>query len=181
MNTIHHTQKITSITFPVNEVEVCKKSLPLSPLKKVIRQITKNDKIEASSKATKSLVKSRFHGFMEALHYSYANHYPLTLSPDMIWLLIAQGFATHVNENSELLRTHFVNFEGKKLIKVYRDEFSMGSDQNNWLGVFEEFGDQIAIHVGEKLLNLVTGNFSTTGIVEKACLLYTSPSPRDRG
>ena len=41
--------------------------------------------------------------FIEAVHKAYQRHYPLVLSPDIIWQCVAQGFAIHVNTNSEKL------------------------------------------------------------------------------
>ena len=53
-------------------------------------------------------------GFLDA----YLNHYPIRIKPDDIWLLIVQAFSHHVNANSEELRNYFVNFDGKKTIKI---------------------------------------------------------------
>src|SRR5262249_48555239 len=36
-----------------------------------------------------------FHPLIAALHRAFCDHRPLSLSPDMIWLLIAQGVANH--------------------------------------------------------------------------------------
>ena len=38
-----------------------------------------------------------FHPLVQAFHNAYNDHRPLCLSPDMIWLLIAQGLANHIN------------------------------------------------------------------------------------
>src|SRR5580692_2022791 len=43
------------------------------------------------------------HGFVRAIHESFGSHYPLVLSPDDVWLTIAQGFAHHVNANTTKL------------------------------------------------------------------------------
>src|SRR5262245_22062239 len=53
------------------------------------------------------------HPLFEAVHTAFASHFPLILSPDDIWLCIAQGFAHHVNQNAELLRERFVRHQGK--------------------------------------------------------------------
>jgi hypothetical protein len=39
---------------------------------------------------------------------AYAGHRPVALSPDMIWLMICQGVAHHINANAEQLRPQFV-------------------------------------------------------------------------
>lgn len=129
--------------------------------------------IEAWSKQDYELVKPSFHPFVQAVHYSYAYHRPLTISPDMVWLMIAQGFSAHVNQNPDSLRHYFVDFDGKKVLKVRRNQFIKGSNENDWEGVFPEFTKQIGEYTGEKLLNTTLLNFSTTGNVEKAAFEVT--------
>jgi hypothetical protein len=52
------------------------------------------------------------HPLIEAVHTAFAEHYPLTLSPDDVWLCLAQGFALHVEANAEGLRSRFVRHQG---------------------------------------------------------------------
>lgn len=68
-------------------------------------------------------------------------HFPLVLSADHIWLKIIQGIAVHITENAEILRSVFVDFDGKKELIVDRDEFMLGNAMNDWKGVFEEFNE----------------------------------------
>ena len=129
--------------------------------------------IEAWSKSDKKLFSPSFHPFISATHYAYAHHIPLRISPDMIWLLICQGFARHVDMNSEELRHHFVDFDGKKVLCVKKDFFIKGSEDNDWLSVFPEFTKQIEEYTGETLLDNVVLEFSTTSVVEKAAFEVT--------
>ena len=55
---------------------------------------------------------------LEGFYSAHCNHYPIRIKPDDIWLLIIQAFSNHVNANSEQLRKYFVNFDGKKTLKV---------------------------------------------------------------
>jgi hypothetical protein len=84
----------------------------------------------------------------------------LALSPDIIWLAIAQGFAKHVNENAESLRKKFVSHEGKKEIVIMRDE----SDplKLDWQGIIEDFSFQIKESIGEEAHSTLVPTFSTT-------------------
>ena len=129
--------------------------------------------LEDAAEKNIQLVATDFHPFMAAMHQAYASHYPMTISPDMIWLLIAQGFATHINQNSEKLRSQFVDFDGKKQIDVRRDDFIKGSKDNDWTATFATFSQKIEDNTGKGLLELVTGDFSTTGPVEKAAFQIT--------
>ena len=95
-------------------------------------------------------------------------HRPIVLSPDMIWLLIAQGFAIHVNEHAEEMRNHFVSHEGKKKLVVRRDGFIKGSLENPWENVFDEFSTHIRREIGKTNHELIVSQFSTTGVIEKA-------------
>ena len=51
--------------------------------------------------------------FFKTIVRAYAEHRPLVLSPDMIWVLISQGFARYVNAHPEQLRDQLVNHSGK--------------------------------------------------------------------
>ena len=51
--------------------------------------------------------------FFQTIVRAYAEHRPLVLSPDMIWVLISQGFARYVNAHSEQLRDQIVSHTGK--------------------------------------------------------------------
>jgi len=102
-----------------------------------------------------------------AVHKAFYDHHPLRLSPDIIWITIAQGFATHVNENAEELRSRFVSFEEKKQITISRPGFVKGSSKNDWVGVFPEFSQKIEEYIGAETRALIENDFSTTTVVEK--------------
>jgi hypothetical protein len=122
----------------------------------------------AGSNQAGSFIEDSTNGFLGAVHTAYAYHYPLVLSPDDVWVAVAQGFATHVNKNAEALRSKFVKHEGKAEITIHRDHFSKGSPDNDWMGGFSEFSDRIAEHIGDSNRRLVVSDFSTTGPIEKA-------------
>ncbi len=64
------------------------------------------------------IVPQRTNGFADAFHYAYFGHLNLVLSPDMFWLAILQAFSVHVEQNSEQLRSKFVDFKGKKALTI---------------------------------------------------------------
>lgn len=158
-----------SITFNVNEKAL--RSMESKPLSggKVADAFNKrtNSTVEACGANVGSIVSGGAHALVETIHMSYAKHYPLVLSPDTIWLTIAQGFANHVNANAEKLRKRFVSHEGKKMILIDEPSFVKGSPDNNWQGTFAQFSTEIEKHIGKKR-DLVVSNFSTTGLIEKA-------------
>ena len=124
--------------------------------------------VEACSEYTGRVIPTDYHAFMAALHAAFVDHRPFVLSPDMVWLLIAQGFANHVNEHSEKMRGHFVSHEGQKTLTVIRNDFIKGSLENPWHNVFDEFSTHIRREIGESNHDLIVTKFSTTGAIEKA-------------
>ncbi|XP_070532233.1 uncharacterized protein [Ptychodera flava] len=173
-------KKVTAVTFDVAEVPAATKPLKATSSTENLTVRIKQ-KIESNYQTNAIIVSSsRLHGLVQAVHMAYGNHYPLVLSPDMIWLCITQGLAIHINENSEQLREKFVSHSGKKKIKVRRDDFVKGLATNPWPEVFGEFSEKIKDEIGVTNYDLITPNFTTTGPMEKAvgdiALMDTMPS-----
>ena len=124
--------------------------------------------IEACSHYGDRVVACEYHPFVAAVHSAYAEHRPLVLSPDMFWLLVAQGFANHVNLNADAMRHHFVQFEGKKKVVILRDQFIKGSPENDWAGAYSEFAGKLVKFIGKENHDRIVCPFSTTGLVERA-------------
>ena len=123
--------------------------------------------IEACSGTHRKLVANvAAHPFIEALFLAILDHRPLCLSPDMIWLLICQGVAQHVNVNAERLRSRFVQHEETVEIQVRRHDFIKGSPGNPWGEVIHEFSSRVREHIGPAHA-LFVPQFSTTGPVER--------------
>lgn len=135
-------------------------------LKNVIEKKYKG--VEACACNTeKPLIRANGNPFVDTAMLAYDLHLPIVISPDDVWLCLANGLAAHINQNAEELRSQFVDFEGKKYIEIQRNGFVKGSSTNDWQGCFVEFSEQIATFIGEKR-DLIVSNFSTTGPVERA-------------
>lgn len=106
------------------------------------------------------------HSLLTAVQAAFFKHFPLRLSPDVIWLTLARGFALHVNQHAEALRHRFVRHLGTEKLVVERRDFLPGM-ANPWAEVFTSFSEQIANRVG-KLRDFIRCDFSTTGPVELA-------------
>ncbi|MDB5156253.1 MAG: hypothetical protein JWR50_960 [Mucilaginibacter sp.] len=120
--------------------------------------------IVAKSNVTENLVYLGMgtHSFFNGMYHAYAEHRPFTLSPDMIWLIICQGFAEHVNNNSESLRNMFVDFTGKTTLIVQNNKIRLDDPNSPWQEVFPEFSNQISNFTGKALTDALTADFSTT-------------------
>jgi hypothetical protein len=123
--------------------------------------------IVARSKAPDSLVSFGYHSFFNGMYQAYAQHRPYVLSPDMIWLLISQGFAQHVNAHSDELRNQFVNFDGKLTLLVNNNKILLDDPKSPWEEVFPEFSKQISEYTGKDLMKALTCDFTTTTPVSK--------------
>lgn len=141
--------------------------LPESTPQQAIEQLIQG-KIEACSKDDNPVIAAPFHPLMASLHKAFSKHLGIILSPDMLWLMIAQGLATHINQQPEAYRSQFVKRDDKATITVTRHGFIKGSSENPWEGVFDEFSQVIKADIGEEHHSRIVVNFSTTGPVEKA-------------
>ena len=100
---------------------------------------------------------------IQGLIVAYKNHYPITITPDMIWLLIAQGFSRFMEKHENLVRERFVNFTGKKDLKVERLSYSpYSASKEVWDGIIKEFVQKIEENVGKEVIDTLECNFSTT-------------------
>lgn len=153
------------ITFPVSEVLL---GAPYERLDARTSMRSLLDKrVEALSCSSDELVAcDTTHAFVKAAHDAFYDHHPLVIRPDDVWFCIAQGFATHINQNAELLRHRFVKHEEKKILSVNRPDFFLGQD-NPWQEVFREFSNQIGEQTGDAG-RLISTHFSTSTPVEVA-------------
>jgi hypothetical protein len=103
-------------------------------------------------------VGSRCHPLIDAVHAAFSLHYPLTLSPDAIWLVIAQGFSHHVAANAEQLRHRLVRHEGQRTLQANVRDLSLASFEN----AIANFSSQIRDATDPVLHETLVCDFSTT-------------------
>jgi hypothetical protein len=168
------------LVIKVEKLSKPEKLLPLQPYQEIVKNLIRQDykasgfpphlqaahdpefNIVAKSNVTDGLVTFGYHPFFNGMYSAYAEHRPFTLSPDMMWLLICQGFSNHVNANSEKLRSLFVNFSGKTSLVVKNNKINLDDPNSPWQEVFPEFDKQIAEFTGPEITNALTADFSTT-------------------
>ncbi|CAB4397351.1 unnamed protein product [Rhizophagus irregularis] len=73
------------------------------------------------------------HGLAAAIYHAYNNHQHLLLTPDDIWLTIAQGVSQHINYNVEKFRYRFVKHKDKEEIAICIDECDFSTTTKNSL------------------------------------------------
>ena len=104
--------------------------------------------------------------FFKCMVQAYADHRPLVLSPDMVWLIISQGFSRYVNAHTEEMRDLLVFHEGKmELVTISNNNILLPN--GDWKLLLNDFSACIAKNTKGELADLMTANFSTTGITER--------------
>ena len=98
------------------------------------------------------------HPLIDAVHRAFSQHRPLILSPDAIWMVIAQGFGHHVAENAEQLRGRLVRHPDKKELRVCADSLTADS----FPAVMASFSELIKQETDQVLYETLLCDFSTT-------------------
>ncbi len=155
-----------AFSFRVGDVARATAPLKETPLRRAVPALL-GTPVEACGAGVEQIVAVQQNAFLAAAWRAYADHRPLVLTPDAVWLCLAQGFAAHVNLHAEALRGRFVRHQGREMLTVGRGDFVKGSPDNPWPEVFAAFSDQIAEYIGRQR-DLVVCDFSTTGPVERA-------------
>ncbi len=167
--------KLATNTFVVSDVEPATTPLLEVPYKEAVEALMRTAIPARRSRSVQACARYHgqliagvpFHPVVAAAHRAFMDHRPLCLSPDIIWLMICQGVANHINANSEELRSRFVRHEGKIQISIRRDDFVKGSPENPWAEAIEEFTNKVGEHLGSAF-DLFQPSFTTTGPVERA-------------
>ena len=97
---------------------------------------------------------------------AYAEHRPLIITPDMMWLLICQGFSHHVNLEPERYRELLVSHNGKQDIVVsLQTDGQYRNDDVEY--IVSDFSNQVAKYTQGALASELVADFSTTGPLEQ--------------
>lgn len=104
--------------------------------------------------------------FFQTVVRAYAEHRPLVLSPDMVWLLISQGFARYVNAHSEELRDQIVSHT-EKMDLVIETKEELIHENPDWEKLIADFAAQIDEYTKDDIAKIITADFTTTGVTER--------------
>lgn len=104
--------------------------------------------------------------FFQTMVRAYAEHRPLVLSPDMVWLLISQGFARYVNAHSEELRDQIVSHTEKMDLVIETNEDLLHGNPD-WEKLIAGFAEQIHEYTKGDIAKTITADFTTTGVTER--------------
>ncbi|GAA1551435.1 hypothetical protein GCM10009827_085030 [Dactylosporangium maewongense] len=104
------------------------------------------------------------HPLLSAVARAFADHRPLVLSPDAVWLTIAQGVAQHIRLHAEELRPLLVRHAGRKKLAVSIDG-PVPQDAASWATLTDEFAGLLAKEIEDA--ELFECDFSTSTPVER--------------
>ena len=156
---------VDSITFKIEDLSKPEDLLKEQPYEEVIAKFS--SKIEAYSEVDVPIVSNGFHSFIYGMYQAYAEHRPFVLSPDMIWLLICQGFSKHVNFGKGTENEVFPHLNTKEVLIIANDNINLGDKDSPWAESTKQFTEAISNKIGEELVNVLRADFSTTGINER--------------
>ncbi|MFN8611831.1 MAG: DUF4419 domain-containing protein [Vulcanimicrobiota bacterium] len=165
-------QDINGRTFGVAAVEVAQEPLPTRTLWDECR-LHYTEVLGVSDFYTPVLdlyevPKASNNHLINAVYLAFAQHRPLVLSPDMIWVTLLQGLTDHFERNAESLRDKMVAHQGQKRLVVSRPDFVLESLENPWEEAFAAFCFSIDEHLKPEVAGFAQARFSTTGAVELA-------------
>ncbi len=102
----------------------------------------------------------------DMLRTAYADHRPVVLSPDAIWLIISQGFSRYVNAHVEEMRPLLVSHDGKQDLAIVSSK-DLLTEEVNWAALLDGFTRQLDKTTKGDLSQTITADFSTTGTTER--------------
>lgn len=123
----------------------------------------------------KKKIKMTEHPVLTAYYTAFLEHYPVIVSPDILWMLILEGFNRHVRLNSEKLKSKFVKKNDDKIVIVQQPNGDKNINKvsaKRWGDIFTEFIEQSKEYIDGTVLHLFTPYFSTTTEdIEYSCQL----------
>jgi len=156
------TQVPRRIQFDVADVKPSDELLPTIGFKAALERTTRTSVVAFPGEDRAVLEQGDFHPLIAAAFLAFKQHYPLVLSPDMIWLTILQGVAQHVQNHAETLRTRLVQHQTKIELVVDLNLVSLPQNDQQMLDVTRTFVDGIARHIPPNKQFLFQTEFSTT-------------------
>jgi hypothetical protein len=148
------------ITFPVDDVTPAAALLPMRPLGGLFPDAL----AFGGDPALPMLEPDGVDPLLSAVARAFAEHRPLVLSPDAVWLTITHGVAQHVRLHADELGPRLVRHTGKKRLTVTTDG-AMPHDADSWAHTTEMFAKLLAAEVIDA--DLFACDFSTSTDVER--------------
>lgn len=156
-----------SIQFDIESLTPPKALLEESTLQTIAEQLCPD--LEALQEGDRLVVNGGNHAFLWGLHRAYAEHRPFTLSPDMIWLLVLQGVAQHINYSAAKGNHLFDAVQSRQTIVVFNQAIKLGDPSSPWEETTTQLTEAVAkaLQNDQALIDLLRADFSTTQLAER--------------
>ena len=154
---------ITSIKIEISDVKEATDLIKDSTFDYAVNRLS-NNKIEYYTLEWRNsrILPTFMHPFVASLHYGFAQHRPVVISPDMVWLMILQGFSKHVQLKHDSLKTSIININATKDINIQRNDYILGSFDNDWASGINEIIHKLKKETNTEVDFLFNTKFSTT-------------------
>ena len=150
-----------AVTFKVEDVKIAEDYLTVKYGADLGRKWANGEPYLGSSFANESLVDGGDNAFFSMVCLAYAQHRPIVLSADIMWIVICNGYSQYVNRDPEKFRKYLVNHNDKETL-VIRTDLQTTTAQK-----VQKFADLIAKETKGDIAEVMTCDFSTTGMIEK--------------
>ena len=114
---------------------------------------------------------TRNNQLLSTIAIAYAEHHPLTLSPDEIWLTICQGMALHINQKFKKLEPVIYKKGHPKQIEVRNDTLKLSDSA--WKDMIDSISIKTATYTGHRFYEAFVPQFSTTTPIERVVYQIT--------
>lgn len=155
----------SEICFRVDEVEPCLEPCIITKTRTRVKQHIGRPLLACSHDESSEVILAAgaaTHGLVNAVYVAFSQHRPLVLTPDAIWMTLAQGFAHHITNHAEALRSSVVQHKGKISLEATTEELLT---PEHWAVVAQQWSEGIKQHVRGDLYQLMLCDFSTTSPV----------------
>ncbi|MFT3699771.1 MAG: DUF4419 domain-containing protein [Kofleriaceae bacterium] len=142
--------------FAVDEVELAQERLPT----KLLRELAPAALAIGGDPELAVIDHRDVHPLFAAVQRAFADHRHLVLSPDAVWLTIAQGVARHVRIHRDTLRTRLVRHDGKKKLELTVPKIPDTAPE--WASTVGGLRDLLRHEIGDGRARLFECNFSTS-------------------
>ena len=105
----------------------------------------------------------REHPVLTSYYLAFLVHYPVVLSPDILWMLILEGFNHHARLNTKILRNKFVKTKSKAIVitQSANGDNNINKVSENRLGeIFKNFVEQSKKNIDVYYNNKCYQNYS---------------------
>jgi hypothetical protein len=147
--------------FSVDEVAQASDRLPTQPL----RDRYPNALAIGGDLSTPLIDHGATHPLLAAVGLAFAQHRPLVISPDAVWLTIAQGVAQHVRLHAEQLRPRLVRHHRRKRLTVTTN--GVPADADAWARAIDDYRALLAEEISDGRARLFECDFSTSTDVDR--------------